>query len=116
MVGQQIITRTSDLDAFLDHICEWDVGGDVDHRAGHDFSMAVTVQPVDEHFKLVGEPFSAVTESISRTSLAIIHMRAVTDRFLRITLRARGREIRMILKVTRCCPQGMHYDIAGDFC
>lgn len=116
MVAQQILTPISDLDAFLDHICPGDVGGNVDHRDNHDISIAVTCQSVDENFKLVGEPFSAVTESISRTSLAIVHMRSLTDRFLRITLRARGREIRVILKVTDCRPQGTHYAAAGVFC
>lgn len=68
VVGQQAVIRTSDLDAFLDHICEREVGRDVDHSDSYDFSMAVTVQPVDEYFKLVGEPFPVFRGQALRSS------------------------------------------------
>ena len=77
--------------------------------------MAISVQPVDDQLEPTGDPFVAVTKSVSPTGLAITHIRAVTARFLRITLRARGREVRTILDVVCCSCAGMHYDIRGDF-
>ena len=83
-------------------------------------AIPVIVQPVNDKFQAEGEPFRAITHSVSTLGIDLLHSREVDAKFLALEFTRPGSEqsqpIQVIMQVLRCRPLGPSMcDIGGTF-
>ncbi len=79
-------------------------------------TMSVPTQALDESHQRVGEPFVAITRSVSRCGIAFYYTKPVAARFLAMQFRDRdGNTIVTVMEVLRCERRGPLYEIGGRF-
>lgn len=72
--------------------------------------------PVNENFEPIGPAIEALARNISAGGIAVVHTRAVGDRFFAVQVSMPSRqELKMIAEVLRCRPNGRFYDIGMKF-
>ena len=77
----------------------------------------VTVQELDESYRLIGEPVDVSLRDVSVGGIAICHTRALRSRFLALELRSpeSTSKTQMVVEVLRSHPIGADQLIAGKF-
>ncbi len=76
----------------------------------------VDVQPLDDAFRPVGEPYRAITRDISMMGIGLLDSRPVHSKHLAVRLtRPDGKTLSLIMEVLRCRPTNTIYDIGGKF-
>ncbi|MBC8355482.1 MAG: PilZ domain-containing protein [Planctomycetes bacterium] len=79
-------------------------------------TVEVWVQPVNDDFEPLGEPFTAISRDISAGGIGIMHTRAVRDKHLWLRLvTLGGGTMNVVVEVLRCRSVGMFYDIGAKF-
>jgi hypothetical protein len=89
-----------------------------ERREERRYALAIPMSavPLDATYQRAGDLFVAVSRDISTRSAALFHSRRVYTPHLAVELTAPGGEkLRVVLKVLRCRPVGMFYQIAGPF-
>jgi hypothetical protein len=82
----------------------------------HVLVAPVAVVPIDEDYEPVGEAFMAVTRDVSSGGVSLIHTRAAETKLIVVELPATSDEtIQVAVRVLRCRPVGLFYEIAGQF-
>ena len=99
---------------FLEEIAQRDVRNDRREQKRYTVAIRAIVIPVDERCSPVGEAFTAMTLNISQSGLALLHTRAVNDRYLLVELDDK-QKTQVVLEVVRSEHVGRFYDIAGRF-
>ena len=82
----------------------------------HALHIPVPVQPMDEDYRFVGEPFLALSSDVSTGGIFLVHTRAVAEPFLAVELSpTEGQKTHLVLEMLRCQPLLRFYEIAGRF-
>lgn len=78
-------------------------------------AVPVLVQPVDEQFNAVGDPFSAMTRDISPEGIGLVHTEPIVSQLLALRMSLAGEEVNVVTEVQWCREMGPFYYIGGKF-
>jgi hypothetical protein len=77
--------------------------------------MPVLVQPVDERYHPIGEPFSMVTRDVSPSGVGLVHSEPIRHKFLALQMLLNGERVNFVIKVVWNMGLGPFYGAGGEF-
>jgi hypothetical protein len=79
-------------------------------------SIPVVALPLSLDFRVDGDALPMTTRNLSLGGVALLHTRFLDAAYLAIDFAAAGEEkLQVVLKVLRCRPLGLAYEIGGEF-
>ncbi|MGA2062267.1 MAG: PilZ domain-containing protein [Thermoguttaceae bacterium] len=90
---------------------------DMDRREEERHLMLVSVlaQPVDEQYRVIGEPFALVTRDISEKGIGLVHTEPINDNLLAIQMSLAGEEVNVVVRLLWSKALGPFHYIGGEF-
>ena len=91
---------------------------DVERRSAQRVPMIepLNIKPLDEHFQPAGEATMALMRNVSRSGIALLHVRPVKSRYLALCqVRPQGVETPLYMEIIRCRQIGSGFELAGPF-
>jgi hypothetical protein len=91
---------------------------DVERRAAARVPMieAINIKPLDELFQPAGPPTMALMRNVSRSGIALLHVRPVNSRYLALCqVRPQAAETPLYMEIIRCRQIGSGFELAGPF-
>lgn len=82
----------------------------------HDILSNVLAVPVDDQFRPIGPAELVLSRNISTSGIALIHTKAVTEKYLALEFDLPLEEkLQVVMEVLRCRPFGPYLEIGGRF-
>jgi len=81
----------------------------------HPMLVPVLVQPVDEQFRPIGEPFAVATRDISQKGIGLVHSEPIDHRLVTLRMSLAGEELNVVARLVWCKELGPYYYIGCEF-
>lgn len=91
---------------------------DVERRSAPRVPMieALNIKPLDEQFQPAGAATMALMRNVSRSGIALLHVRPVKSRYLALCqVRPHAVETPLYMEIVRCRQIGSGFELAGPF-